>query len=97
MSDLKDRMSKQVAARAATPPTPVTAAVIAPTPVVAPFKEAPKPYPRRITLDLTNEDHRALKQAALDGNTTVADLLRSLVSAWRVDGDRRTRVDSPVR
>jgi hypothetical protein len=46
---------------------------------------ADKPYPRRITLDLTDEDHLALKQAALDNRVTMADLLRALVDLWQSD------------
>ncbi len=71
MSELSDRMRRQLVGRSAE----------ASRPVVPP----PRTYPRRITLDLTAKDHQALKLAAVQHDTTMADLLRGLVALWRTD------------
>jgi hypothetical protein len=75
-SSVSDRMRRQLD-RPKLPPT-------APRPVDAETAGG-RPYPRRITLDLTDEDHLALKQAALDNRVTMADLLRALVDLWQSD------------
>jgi hypothetical protein len=46
---------------------------------------APKPYPHRVTLDLTTDDHRALRVAAATEGLTMAEVLRALVALWRAD------------
>lgn len=71
MSELADRMRRQLVGKAAE--------------VARPVAPPPRPYPRRITLDLTAEDHQALKLAAVQHDTTMADLLRGLVALWRAD------------
>ncbi len=43
----------------------------------------PNPYPRRVTLDLSEEDHRALRLASLDLHVPMTQLLRELVRQWR--------------
>lgn len=70
MSELSDRMRRQLAGRSAEAPPPVA---------------PPRVYSRRITLDLTAEDHQALRLAAAQYDTTMADLLRGLVALWRDD------------
>ena len=50
-------------------------------------------FDRRVTLDLTREDHRALKMAALEADTTMAELLRALVALWRQDSHLARRVN----
>lgn len=49
------------------------------------FLSPPKPYPHRVTLDLTTEDHRALRMAAASEGTTMAEVLRALVALWQSD------------
>jgi hypothetical protein len=75
MSDMKAKMAKQLAGRGKPAETGRSPA----------FRAAPPAYERRVTLDLSNEDHRALKLAALEQETTMADLLRTLVAIWRDD------------
>jgi len=45
-----------------------------------------------LTLDLTAEDHRALRRAAADDGTTMAELLRALVALFQEDQSLRTKV-----
>lgn len=78
MSELSDRMRRQLAGR--------------PADAAGPLAPPPRPYPRRITLDLTAEDHQALKLAAVQHDMTMADLLRSLVALWRDDPALAQRV-----
>jgi hypothetical protein len=73
MSELSDRMRRQLVGK----PNGTDPA--------QPFVAAPRTYERRITLDLTAEDHQALKLAAVQQHTTMADLLRALVALWRDD------------
>ncbi len=47
------------------------------------FREAPKRYPHRVTLDLTAEQYEALREEAHDGRTTITGLLRELVDGWQ--------------
>ena len=79
--DMSERMARQLAGRAAKESKQGAA-----------FRSAPAAFERRVTLDLTNEDHRALKRAALDADTTLASLLRTLVAFWREDEALATRV-----
>ena len=46
---------------------------------------APVSKPRRVTLDLSGADHRAMKQAAFAAETSMAELLRALVSLYQED------------
>ena len=75
MSDMRAKMAKQLSNRSRSVPS-----TDSPT-----FRSAPPAYERRVTLDLTPEDHRALKVAAVEQDTTMADLLRALVAIWRDD------------
>lgn len=43
------------------------------------FKEAPEEYPKRLTLDLTEEQHRKLKVYAVTNGTTMNKLLRDYI------------------
>jgi len=83
MSDLASRMAKQVQK---------PKAAKGPAKKAAPFQEAPPAYGRRITLDLTDEDHQALKLAALEQRTTMANLLRSMVGIYLGDPKVAERV-----
>ena len=47
------------------------------------FKRAPAAYTKRLTLDLTAEDHRTLKLAALDTDAPMTDLLRGFIALVR--------------
>jgi hypothetical protein len=49
-------------------------------------------FDKRVTLDLTAQDHRALRQAALDDGATMADILRALVALFREDHSIQTKV-----
>lgn len=51
----------------------------------AAFQEAPPAFGRRVTLDLTDEDHQALKLRALEQRTNMATLLRSMVRLYLDD------------
>lgn len=85
MSDLASRMAKQVQ-------KPKKAAKDRPAKKAAPFQDAPPAFGRRITLDLTDEDHQALKRAALEQRTTMANLLRSMVGIYLGDPKVADRV-----
>ncbi len=80
MSDLSDRMRRQLVQRHGG------------TEAQSPFVPPPPTYERRVTLDLTADDHRALKLAAVTEYTTMADLLRALVALWRDDPQLAQRV-----
>lgn len=45
------------------------------------FRKPPRPFPVRLTLDLTEEQHRALQLAAIEAGrgVTMASLLRDLI------------------
>lgn len=45
----------------------------------------PLGYPKRVTLDLTVEDHDALLGARYADRVPMADRLRALISLWRED------------
>ena len=45
----------------------------------------PLGYPKRITLDLTVDDHHALQGARYADRVLMADRLRALISLWRED------------
>lgn len=68
------------------------AAAAAPEHAPAPFRSAPSPHPRRLTLDLSDDDHRAVKDGAYDHRTSMAELLRALVALWREDPEVAARV-----
>lgn len=71
MANISERM-----ARTAKKQGTVTAAA-------APFAKPPKRYPRRVTLDLTDEDYAALRKDAFAGEVTIAALLRGMVATCR--------------
>jgi hypothetical protein len=80
MSELSDRMRRQLDAKPGSIDAP------------QPFVTAPPTYERRVTLDLTADDHQALKLAAVTQRTTMADLLRALVAVWREDTQLAQRI-----
>jgi hypothetical protein len=45
-----------------------------------------------VTLDLSDDDHLALKLAAAHQRSSMAELLRALVALWRSDPDLAERV-----
>lgn len=45
----------------------------------------PRPYPKRITLDLTVDDHHALLGAGYADRVPMTDRLYALISLWRED------------
>lgn len=50
----------------------------------AAFKRPPAAYAKRLTLDLSAEDHRTLKLAALDTDAPMTDLLRGFIGLIRL-------------
>lgn len=42
----------------------------------AAYRPAPKPYPKRLTLDLTEQDHKALRLVSAETDVPMADILR---------------------
>lgn len=65
-----------------------------------PMPAAPSPAPgptratRRITLDLTPDDYRALKLWAVNAEVDVSALLRALLELARTDPPTRTRAEA---
>jgi hypothetical protein len=45
------------------------------------FKEAPEEYPKRLTLDLTEEQHRKFKVYAITNGTSMNKLLRDYIDS----------------
>jgi hypothetical protein len=67
--DMSERMARTVAkSPAATPAKPFS---------------KDKPYPHRVTLDLSAEDYSMLRQEAFQAETAIAALLRGMVAACR--------------
>lgn len=56
------------------------------------FTSTPVTYGKRLTLDLTADDHRALKVGAAEAMATMAGVLRALVALWRDDAELARRV-----
>lgn len=56
------------------------------------FTSAPSTYGKRLTLDLTADDHQALKVGAAQATTTMAGVLRALLALWRDDPELARRV-----
>lgn len=79
MADLKSRMAKVAAPKAERSE-------------VAPFRSAAPAYTHRVTLDLVDDDHRALKLASVEHGQPMAELLRGLVALWRNDPEIAARV-----
>lgn len=42
-------------------------------------------YPRRLTLDLSNEDHAALRREAFEHEVPMSETIRQLIAVWRAD------------
>lgn len=83
MADLKSRMAKVAAPK-----------VDGGT--AAPFRSASPTYTHRVTLDLVDEDHRALKLAGVEHGRPMAELLRALVALWREDPELAARVQARI-
>jgi hypothetical protein len=56
------------------------------------FTAPPATYGKRLTLDLTVEDHQALKIGAAEATATMAGVLRALLALWRDDAELARRV-----
>ena len=69
MGDVSSRMAKMTAKK----------------PTGQPFHKAPTVFDKRLTLDLTTDDHRRLKALAATHGVTMADLLRA--AAARIVAD----------
>jgi hypothetical protein len=84
MADLKSRMAKVAAPKAEGGNA-------------APFRSATPAYTHRVTLDLVDEDHRALKLASVEHGRPMAELLRGLVALWRNDPELAARVQELLK
>lgn len=84
MADLKSRMAKVAAPKAVGGKA-------------APFRSATPAYTHRVTLDLVDEDHRALKLASVEHGRPMAELLRGLIALWREDPELAVRVQQLLR
>jgi hypothetical protein len=89
VSDLKDRMQRQLR-------RPSTNLGESPPDVGESSSDVGgnRPYAHRVTLDLTAEDHRALKVAAAETDVPMADRLRALVALWREDPSVAAQVEA---
>jgi len=61
------------------------------------FASPPRTYEARVTLDLTVEDRRELKIAAIDEGVHMSDLLRALVALWHDDPTLRRKAAARAR
>ncbi len=64
------------------------------TPPSVPFATAPKAFAKRLTLDLTEADHRALKILAAEHGASMVDLLRG---ALRLVVDQPAIAEAAIR
>jgi hypothetical protein len=80
MADLKSRMAKVAAPKSEGG-------------TAAPFRSATPTYTHRLTLDLVDEDHRALKLAGIEHGRP---LLRALVALWREGPELAARVQTRI-
>lgn len=64
----------------------------APAPMPAATPAGPN-YPKRMTLPLTVEDHRALRVAHLDDGVEATARLRAMLALWQQDERLRARID----
>jgi hypothetical protein len=49
------------------------------------FRSAPPAYAKRLSVDMTEEDHRALRLEAAEHGGTMVDVIRALIAQWRDD------------
>lgn len=68
----------------------------APAPMPATVPSGPT-YPKRMTLPLTVEDHRALRVAHLDDGVEATARLRAMLALWQQDERLRARIDKLAR
>jgi hypothetical protein len=71
MPDMSERMARTAKKQGAA------------TASAAPFAKPPKRYPRRVTLDLTDEVYAAVRKDAFAGEVALAALLRGMVATCR--------------
>ncbi len=57
---------------------------------------SPPMFPRRMTLDLSEEDHQALRRAAFEDEIPMAAMIRELISMWRADPKLQAKVKTSV-
>ena len=62
----------------------------------AAFKRPPAAYAKRLTLDLSSEDHRTLQLAALDSDAPMTDLLRGFIALIRLRPELAAEAASAV-
>lgn len=92
MSDhLQDRMRKLAGPKQSAPP-----GASSPSPAPA-FVRPPKPFPHRVTLDLSEDDFDALRAWAHRERLPMAELLRGLVGICRSDEQLEAAVVARVR
>lgn len=93
MSDqLQDRMRKLAGPKQASSSSGTSNP--APTPT---FVRPPKPFPHRVTLDLSEDDFDALRTWAHGQRLPMAELLRGLVGICRADEQLEAAVVARVR
>lgn len=80
-SNLSARMGKISRPRTDTTSEPAT-----------PFRKPPAAYPRKTTVDFSDEDHRALRIATAEDRIPIAERIRALVRLWQEDDRVRESV-----
>lgn len=74
--------TNDLAARMKRPQATSSNTANATTPSVAgAFKDTPEEYPKRLTLDLTEEQHRKFKVYAVTNGTTMNKILRDFIDS----------------
>lgn len=86
MADLTKRMQQVAKGPASAGPAPAE-----------PFRAAAPVFVKRVTLDLTAEDHRTLKRAALDEDVAMAEVLRTLLGVYFGDHALQARVRDQLK
>lgn len=94
-SDLADRMAGLTAQRVAGKKS--AGGRSAPAPMPATVAASGPAYPKRMTLPLTVEDHRALRVAHLDDGVEATARLRAMLALWQQDERLRARIDKLAR
>jgi hypothetical protein len=93
----------RAAIQAAPPVPPAPAGQVDAAPADAPVREDPPrlaghrprpPKPIRYTLDLAPDDHRFLKQFAVDAEVNASVIVRALLSQLRADPELAARIRS---
>lgn len=88
-NDLTDRLVQQAARRPSRDALDAASAVAGSSP--SPRRRAAAR--QKVTMDLDVEGYEALRAAAFEKRTTMADIVRTLVRLWQLDPDLARRVD----